>query len=124
LLALLGAALGDDVHAVYARGGLTSYQSLLESQFLSVPHDAIVPGALTAGDLADLAAAAAPTPLRLEGLVDGLNRRVSAERLGRDYAVARAAYKAAGASDRLTLNAEPAPPEEVARWLIAQLKRK
>ena len=37
-----------------------------------------MPGALTAGDLADLAASLAPRPLRLEALVDQLNRPVPA----------------------------------------------
>jgi len=34
-----------------ARGGLSGYQSLLRSPFLYVPHDSLVPAALTAGDL-------------------------------------------------------------------------
>ena len=77
LLALLGALFEDDVSAVSVRGGLTGYESLLQSPFFYVPHDALVPGALTAGDLCDLAAALAPRPLRVEGLVDGLNRKAS-----------------------------------------------
>jgi hypothetical protein len=85
------------VRAVYARGGLSGYAALLESQFLYVPHDALVPGALTAGDLADVAAALAPRPLRLEGPVDGLNRRVSAAALTKVYAPASAAYRDAAA---------------------------
>jgi hypothetical protein len=123
LVALFGALYEPGIRAVYARGGLSGYQALLRSPFLYVPHDALVPGALTAGDLADVAAALAPRPLRLEGLVDGLNRRVPARELDEGYAPARAAYGAAGAQDSLTLNAEPAAPEEVARWLLARLKK-
>ena len=37
----------DPVKAVYAQGGLAGYQSVLQSPFLYVPHDALVPGALT-----------------------------------------------------------------------------
>ncbi len=66
LLALLGALLEEDVRAVYGRGGLVSYQSLLRSPFVYVPHDAIIPGSLTAGDWTNLAAALPPRALRLE----------------------------------------------------------
>jgi dienelactone hydrolase len=119
LLALLGALYEDDVRVVYARGGLAGYDSLLQGPFLYVPHDALVPGALTAGDLGDVAAALAPRPLRLEGLVDGLNRPVSAEVLGKTYAEARSAYREAGAEGRLRL--EAAGGEAPARWLLTHL---
>src|SRR5581483_459406 len=76
LLALFGALYEDDVKAVYARGGLVGYRSVLNSPFVYVPHDIIVPGALTAGDLCEVSAGLYPRPQRLEGLVDGLNRRV------------------------------------------------
>lgn len=124
LVALFGALYEPGVRAVYARGGLSGYAALLESQFLWVPHDALVPGALTAGDLPDVAAALAPRSVRLEGLVDGLNRPVGAPALAKVYEPASAAYRAARAGERLTLNAEPASPEEVARWLVQQLKGK
>jgi dienelactone hydrolase len=119
LLALLGALFEDDVRAVYARGGLVSYQALLQSPFLYVPHDALVPGALEAGDLADVAAVLAPRPLRLERLVDGLNRLVPSEALATGYAPARAAYRAAGAENRLQL--EAAAGDDPARWLLTSL---
>src|SRR5262249_4012878 len=48
LLALFGALFDDDIRAVHVRGGLVSYASVLDSQFCHVPHDAVVPGALTA----------------------------------------------------------------------------
>ena len=73
LTALLGALFEPDVRAVYARGGLESYASALRSPFLHVPHDAIVPGALLAGDLPAVAAAVG-RPLKREGQIDGLNR--------------------------------------------------
>ena len=75
LLALFAALFEDGVRAVYVRGGLTGFESLLQSPFFYVPHDALIPGALTAGDLCDVAAALAPRPLRMEGLVDGLEPR-------------------------------------------------
>ncbi|HYT94936.1 MAG TPA: acetylxylan esterase [Gemmataceae bacterium] len=120
LLALLGALYEPDVRAVHARGGLSEYQSLLRSQFLYVPHDALVPGALTVGDLTDVAAALAPRPVRLEGLVDGLNRRVGPAELAKAYAPARAAYQAT--PERFSAVAEPGTAEETARWLLARVK--
>jgi hypothetical protein len=76
----------------------------LESPFIFVPHDCIVPGSLTAGDLCDVAAALAPRPLVLADLVDGVNRAVAAERIATIYAPTRAAYQAMGAGDSLVLN--------------------
>ncbi len=119
LLALLGALHDEKVCAVYAHGGLAGYQTVLDSPFCHVPLDAIVPGALTAGDLADVAAALAPRSLRLEGLVDGRNRTVSPERLAALFVPARSAYGSAG----LALAAERGTDEEIARWLLAQAKK-
>jgi dienelactone hydrolase len=124
LLALFGALYEPEVQAVYARGGLSGHHALLGSPFLYVPHDVLVPGTLTAGDLCDVAGALAPRPLRLEGLVDGLNRRVPAGELNTTYAPARASYRAAGELASLSLSSEPAPPGDAARWLLARLKGK
>ena len=70
LLVLLGALYEDDVRAVLVRGGLSDYRSVLETPYTYLPLDAVVPGALTTGDLPALAAALAPRPLRIEALVD------------------------------------------------------
>ena len=80
LLALLVALHEDDpsVRAVYSRGGLATFRSVLQGHMVLIPHDVVVPGILTVGDLPDIAAALAPRPLRQDGLVDGLNRRVPA----------------------------------------------
>jgi len=90
-LALLAGVFDERVAAVWARNGLVSIRSILDSQFVYVPHDFIVPGALTAGDLSDLAAAIhqSKRPIRVEGLVDGTNRRVKSELIDQDWAIAR-----------------------------------
>lgn len=80
-VAVLAALYEDGLRAVYARGGVRGYASLLEGPFLYVPHDVVVPGALGAGDMEDLAALAR-APLRREAWVDGLNRRVGDEGKG------------------------------------------
>jgi hypothetical protein len=84
-----------------------------------VPHDALVPGALTAGDLCDVAAALAPRPLRLEGLVDGQNREVPADVLAQ--APVLAAYRALGAEPRFQLERSEGM-RSAARWILQQLK--
>jgi dienelactone hydrolase len=81
LVALLGGLFEDEVRAVHVRGGLANYRSLLESPFVYVPHDAIVPGALEAGDLDGVVATLRPRAVRQEALVDGLNRRVGKEEI-------------------------------------------
>lgn len=122
IVALLGALYEPDVKAVVARGGLAGYQSLLHSQFLYVPHDAVVPGAIAAGDLGEVAAAAAPRSLRVEGLVDGVNKKVSADKANEAFASATALYKKAGAAERLVVSPDAAAPEASAAWLLKQLK--
>jgi len=123
LLALLGALYEDDVKAVYVRGGLDGYQSVLKSQFVYVPHDAIVPGALTAGDLCDVAAALAPRPLRLDGLVDGLNRRVKSDALAKTYEPATTAYRSANAEKKLQFLDKPSSDAEAAKWILDKLSK-
>jgi hypothetical protein len=117
LLALFGALFEEDVRAVIARGTLAGYQSVLRDRFCYVPHDAIVPGALTAGDLCDVAAALAPRPVRLEGLVDGRNCRVTEPELRRRFAPTCAAYEAAGGPLILT----DRPEDGIAEWLSNML---
>src|SRR5581483_599025 len=120
LLALLGALLEPQVKTVYVRGGLASYQTILESPFLYVPHDAILPGALTAADMEDMVAALAPRPIKLESLVDGLNRRVSGPKLAQIYESALARYGRGGA---FSVQAENSPPATLAAWLGESLKK-
>lgn len=116
LLALLGALFEEDIARVYVNGGLAGYQSTLISPHVYIPHDAVVPGLLRNGDLADIAAALAPRPLRLDHLIDGLNRRLPGADVDREYQPAKASYLAAGAADSLTIDDE----SSVAEWLLSQ----
>jgi hypothetical protein len=120
LLTLLGALFEDDVRAVYVRGGLSGYQSVLHSPFCYLPHDTVIPGVLATGDLSDVAVALAPRPLRLEGLVDGLNRPLSAETLRETYAPVRDTYR----DNRFVLENKPSSGRDVARWLQQHLRGK
>jgi hypothetical protein len=119
----LGALFEEEVRAIYVRGGLSDYQSALEGPFGYLPYDAVVPQVLTGGDLPDLAAALAPRPLRLEVLVDGLNRKVAAEVLARRYQPAQAAYAEAKAADRFRVGDHLAEQPSLAAWLKGQLDK-
>jgi cephalosporin-C deacetylase-like acetyl esterase len=123
LLALLTALFEDEIQAIYIHGGLVSYQSLLESPFCYIPYDVLVPGALTAGDVADVAAALAPRPSRLAGLVDGLNRRVTGETLSRNLEPGSAAYRLARVTAGLVIEAEKGSDDSLADWMLAQIRR-
>ncbi len=114
-LSLLAALFDPQIKAVVARGGLVSLRSILDSQFVYVPHDFIIPGALTTGDLADIAAALDSTPVRIDGIVDGTNRNVSSKAM-------KAAWKSA--SDKqpsLEMSAEPT--DDYVTWLLEALKK-
>jgi dienelactone hydrolase len=117
LLALLGGLVEDDVRAVYVSGGLAGYHGVLTHFAVLIPHDVSVPGALTAGDLCDLAGSLAPRPLRLEALVDQQNRLLPAARVREAYAPAVESYAAApralSFADRRS---------SAATWLLAQLR--
>jgi hypothetical protein len=119
LVVLLTALFEDETHAISARGGLAEFQSLLESPFILVPHDVIVPGAIAAGDLGVVAAALAPRPLQLAELVDGRNRALTAEEAAAALAQVKAAYGAEAAA-RVSLPESGTGP--VANWLVDALR--
>jgi dienelactone hydrolase len=123
LLGLLAALYERDVQAVYARGGLTGFESVLQEQFCYLPHDVIIPGVLNAGDLCDVTAALAPRPVRLEGLVDGLNRRAQLKAVESEYKTTRQAYTRSAASENFVLG-DPADDSTVAQWLLKTLSRR
>lgn len=106
LLALLAALYEEDIRAVYVHGGLASFESVLTKHLALIPHDAVVPGALIAGDLCDLVAALTPRRVRLEGMVDGWNRTLSAPALTSAYQPAASSYRAADAAAQFSLSPE------------------
>ncbi len=120
LLALLTALIEEKIRAVYVHGGLTSFESVLSSQFLYLPHDVVVPGMLAAGDLSELAADVAPRPLALSGLVDGWNRPPRLRELKADYELTLEAYKTAAATDRFNLS-ETFDPAAAGKWFLRSL---
>ena len=79
---------------------------------------------LSTGDLPELAAALAPRPLRLEGLVDGLNRKVAPDVLGRRYEPAQAAHAQTKAADRFRVGDREAEEPSLAGRLKTHLSHK
>ena len=120
LLALLGALFDDDIERVYVSGGLSSFQSVLTSPHVYIPHDVVVPGVLTTGDLADVVAALAPQPVRLDGLVDGLNRHLPVVEVRRQYQSASHSFRDADAADQFVIGNGSSP----ATWLLTNDSRK
>jgi cephalosporin-C deacetylase-like acetyl esterase len=118
-LALLGALYDDEIQAVYVRGGLLNYRDTLRSPFVYIPHDAVVPGAIPAGDLEAVAACLAPRPLCLAQLVDGLNRRATEVQIRDTYASASQAYQSVSASPNLKVSPAAVGP---ATWLAKELR--
>ena len=116
LLALLGALFNDDVRRVYVHRGLSSFRSALRSPHVYLPHDVVVPGVLSAGDLADLAAALAPRPLRLDAMVDGLNRSLNASPIREEFQPAVESYQRAGAAERFMASGR----SSLAQWLLGK----
>lgn len=118
MLALLGALDDDEIAAASIQGGLASLEPVVTNPIVMVPHDVVSPGALTVGDLDDVAAAVAPRPLWLHGLVDHLNRRLSQEEMKTAYGRAARAYAQAGRTEQFHLAEET---DDLAAWLLAQL---
>ena len=118
-LALLGALYEDGVRAVVARGGLAGYLTVLENAFAYIPSEDVIFGVLKAGDVADIAAALAPRPLVLEGLVNGRNIRVPETVLQSALDPARSAYRETGAAEALTMRSEP---RDISGWLANRLR--
>jgi dienelactone hydrolase len=109
-LALMGGYYGGkNVKAVYARGGLVSFASMLDSPFCYFPHDAVIPGVLANYDVSRLTSVV--SNVRLESMVDGQNRRVDQQTLERSF----------GKSARVS--AEPSSQAQVAAWLAGQVKK-
>jgi len=122
LLALLCALFEDDITATYARGGLWTYVSVLDDPFLYVPHDVIVPDAVSIGDLDEVAATLAPRPLRIVNPVDARNRRVPEPLLMETYRRVRSRYESHQAASRFQVESSD-QPASAAAWLLEQLRK-
>jgi dienelactone hydrolase len=119
LLAILGALYEPDIRAVAAVGGLSDFRSVLQSPFCYLPHDVIVPGILTCGDIPDFAAHLAPRPLLIWKPVDGQNRLLDEAHMQKVFTPTRNAYAKRPAA--LTLSNDS--KLNLADWFIEQLTK-
>jgi cephalosporin-C deacetylase-like acetyl esterase len=74
LLALLAAVYEDGIRLVYTNAGLANYSLLLNQAYIYVPHDAVVPGVITTGDILAFDVVLAPRKVRQEVAVDEGNK--------------------------------------------------
>ncbi len=116
LLALLGALHEEDVQVLGIQGGLSDFRSVLDSPFVTIPHDVVLPGQLRIADLPDLVATLSPHPIWLSGLVDHQNRSATPKHLELIYRIARTAYQ-----NRPSLRIGASDGETMARWLAKHL---
>ncbi|MDP6039991.1 MAG: acetylxylan esterase [Candidatus Latescibacteria bacterium] len=117
LLALFGALFEKDIKAIVARGLFAEFKSVLNNTYCYLPHDAVIPGAVTTGDLCDITTALAPCPLRMENLIDGRNCPLSPETAQRIFTPAQTVYK----KNKAPLLIEPSDNATMP-WLIEMLR--
>lgn len=117
--ALVAALFEPHIQAVYVHRGLLSYAAWLDEPFVYQPADSIIRGLLRIADLPDIAAALAPRPLRLEGLVDGCNRPIRQKQVDKTYHLARAAYAQTEKLHQLSINIEKTSEEEISQWFLS-----
>jgi hypothetical protein len=123
LLALLGGLFDEQVAAVAsARGGLCSFDALLETPYVSLPYDALVPCALQVSELDDLAASLAPRPLWVGPLVDGVNHSATQSLADQCLQQTRANYLALGAQQQLQLHPAAFDESALADWISGVLR--
>ena len=85
---------------------------MLDSPYLYVPHEAVIPGILAqpGSDWPDVVLELKNRGVRLESLVDGWNRRVDQKTLTATFRTA-------------IVREEASSPAEVAAWLTGQLTK-
>jgi len=101
---LHAAAFEDSISKIALIEPLISYSSIVMNRYYSpqlIP--ATVAGALTAYDLPDLAACLAPRELLMINATDQNKERAKVELVEREMAVARSAYSAANAKEKLKI---------------------
>ncbi|HVE40954.1 MAG TPA: prolyl oligopeptidase family serine peptidase [Planctomycetota bacterium] len=106
-VALHAAALDPRIPELRLEKGILSWSSVVKARVTANQFANVVPGALQAYDLPDLAALMAPRKLTILDPVDPAGKPISQAELEAAYAKVRDAYKAAGAEQNLVLKAAP-----------------
>jgi dienelactone hydrolase len=98
------AAFDDRIKAATIENCLPSWDLVVRTPIGHNQLANVVPGALAVYDLPDLAASIAPRPLTIRNPVDAMGQPLSKEAAEEAYKAVRAAYKDAGAADKLTID--------------------
>jgi hypothetical protein len=115
---LHAAAFVPEIASVALLGPLLSYQALLEQEQYDPSFVAgIVPRALTAYDLPDLAATLAPRRLLITSPIDGLGRPVAQAEVEQAWAILRAAYQSAPTKWSLGFTAPDVELQTLLDWV-------
>jgi dienelactone hydrolase len=102
-LATFAACLDPRIRVAVSSGGLLSFDAIAASGTSTHRLTELVPGALEAFDLPDVATLVAPRPLVLANLVDATHRRVELALARSTYARAKQAYHAFSAETNLRI---------------------
>jgi len=101
---LYAAAFDTDITRIALIEPYSSYQSLVMNRFYYPGFvQNLVPGALTAYDLPDLAACLTPRKLLMAGTTDGNGERTDQKSIGKDLAIIRTAYQSKNAGGQLII---------------------
>jgi cephalosporin-C deacetylase-like acetyl esterase len=118
---LHAAAFDPDIARIALIEPYSSYQSIAMNRFYDPKFVySIVPGALTAYDLTDLAASLAPRKLLLTGVTDGNGKNTDVESINRDLEIIKTAYHSINADRQLNiLSLEPneKPNDNLMEWI-------
>ncbi len=102
-IALHAALFDERIKSIEIENTVISWSSVARTRTTHSNLADVVPGALLSYDLPDLAARGAPRTLRITKPLDPTGKHASQKDLESAYAVARAAYKSAGAPENLIL---------------------
>ena len=101
---LHAAAFDTDISRIALIESYSSYQSIVMNQFYDPKFvHSIVPGALKAYDLPDLAASLAPRKLLMANVTDGNGKRTDVESINKDLDIIKTAYHFRNADGQLNI---------------------
>ena len=116
----------DSIGIVYIRGGLADSTSLVRGPFVYVPYDSIVRRGY-AFDMDRMGGDNLVTRgrhLRVEAMIDGQNRRLTADALKQAFPQSLATHTSIPAPQPFfQMAAEPSSPQQLAEWFDARLRR-
>ena len=109
---LYAAAFDTDIARIALVDPYSSYKSIVMNRFYALGFvQNLVPGALSAYDLPDLAGSLAPRKLMMVGTTDGNGKRTDQESIDKDLAIIKTVYQSKNAAEQLKI----VSPESTAR---------